>query len=79
MHVTDIGVWMFLDGSCINVVPLLVSYVTCLCVTGMSNIITVPILECVAIISHFTVLVVIVSILDSTVWFTNPFLSLIHI
>jgi len=31
------------------------------------------ILDCMAIISHFTILVVIASILDSTVWSPNPF------
>ena len=42
VHVTDIGLWMFLDGSCINAMLLLVSYVTCLYVTEMANIINVP-------------------------------------
>jgi len=53
--------------------PVLVSYVTCLCVTGITNIITVPILDCIAIISHVTALVVIAPTLGSTVWSTNPF------
>jgi len=52
-----------LDGLSIIAMPLLVSYVTCLSVTWMANIITVPILDCIAIISRFTVLVVIVSTL----------------
>ena len=69
----DIGLRMFLDGSCINAMPLLVAYVTCLCVTGMVNINTVPILDCIAIIAHFTALVVTISILDLTILSTNPF------
>jgi len=33
---------MFLDDLCIYAMPLLVAYVTCLCMTWIANIITVP-------------------------------------
>jgi len=64
---------MFLDGLTIFAMPVLVYYITCLCVTGMANIIIVLILDCIATISHCTALVVIASTLDSTSWSTNPF------
>jgi len=64
---------MFFDSLRVFAMPLLVSYVTCLCMVGMANMITIPILDCIAIIFHFTALVVIASTLDSTVWSTNLF------
>ena len=36
------GLCLFLDDLCFYAMSLLVSTVTCLCVTGMANIITVP-------------------------------------
>jgi len=62
-----------LDGSCINVMSLLVSYVTCLCITGTAISLLYLILDWMAVISNFTALVVIASTLDLTAGPTNLF------
>jgi len=42
VHMTFGGLWLFLDGICFYAMSLLVACATCLCVSGMTNIITVP-------------------------------------
>ena len=74
MYVAGSGLWMFLDGLCIYAfIPLLVKCVTCLCVTRMANIITLPCTWVFVIISSITALEVIASTLDFNFRSPHPF------